>query len=356
MTTGPDGPFEALVGRSLAVDPAPGAFEAADDRVAAAIAQVAANGGGTTATVDGRRPSWPLHMRPAHWAIAGTAAAVVLMGAGGGLRDLYAWLVGSEGGTKVAWDAATPLGQARTVNGYRMTVDRAYADANEVMVAVSVADAGGPPASQIGLTLADLTDDQGTEYDQTMGASAPNGATAAADILSFRAATPIAAGSRTFHLTFATVDVRDVATPPPSDDPTWDPWHPVSGPWTFAFDLPVAGGTTVQPLTTATAAGVTLRLHDVSATAADVHATIEVVSSKSGGTGWAPVGAFLHGGQSIAIGSGVQSATGAMTVDGVTGVTNRSGQWTLRIDELVGNGPSGQVRLQGPWELTFQMP
>jgi hypothetical protein len=87
-----------------------------------------------------------------------------------------------------------------------------------------------------------------------------------------------------------------------------------------------------------------------------VHATIEVVSSKSGGTGWAPVGAFLHGGQSIAIGSGAQSATGAMTVDGVTGVTNRSGQWTLRIDELVGNGPSGQVGLQGPWELTFQMP
>ena len=61
-----------------------------------------------------------------------------------------------------------------------------------------------------------------------------------------------------FHLTLPAIGVRDLSTPPPSEDPDWNPWHDVAGPWAFDFTIRVNGASLADPKVTAEAAGVTL--------------------------------------------------------------------------------------------------
>ena len=44
------------------------------------------------------------------------------------------------------------------------------------------------------------------------------------------------------------------------------------------------------------------------------------------------------------------------TITTVVGADDASGSWVVRIDELVGDGPNGQVRMKGPWEFHFTAP
>jgi hypothetical protein len=40
----------------------------------------------------------------------------------------------------------------------------------------------------------------------------------------------------------------------------------------------------------------------------------------------------------------------------VSGTDTASGVWVVRVDELVGEGKGGQIRLAGPWLLQFTAP
>ena len=52
----------------------------------------------------------------------------------------YEGMVGSWSGTRTAWDLATVVGESQTVDGYKVTIERAYADPNLLMLAISVSD------------------------------------------------------------------------------------------------------------------------------------------------------------------------------------------------------------------------
>jgi hypothetical protein len=77
-----------------------------------------------------------------------------------------------------------------------------------------------------------------------------------------------------------------------------------------------------------------------------------------GGSSWSSVAKVLHNGGQLAAGSSLVSrnptAGEVITTDG--GTDAASGSWVIRIDELVGDGPQGQIRLEGPWEITFAAP
>ena len=97
-----------------------------------------------------------------------------------------------------------------------------------------------------------------------------------------------------------------------------------------------------------------VRLTQVTVSATTIRATIAVAASGKG-SGWAPIGGFEHGGRIYPIAmSGTSDA--ALTVQTMDGTTAASGDWTLRIDELVGQDGEAQVRLQGPWVIPFWVP
>ena len=133
------------------------------------------------------------------------------------------------------------------------------------------------------------------------------------------------------------------------------PWHEVAGPWTFTIQLIVDGGSVVHPQGAATVGGTEVRLTEVTVSPAVVTGTIAVAGAAGGGQ-WFPIGQFEHAGRTYAINSGVLGPDAAITFQASDGTTSPSGEWTLRINELVGDDGTGQVRLAGPWVLSFSMP
>src|SRR3984893_2170457 len=65
------------------------------------------------------------------------AAAFVLAGATGSLQGVYSRLAGPF---DVAWHRGVELHLSQVVDGYRVTIDRAYADSTRVALAISVVD------------------------------------------------------------------------------------------------------------------------------------------------------------------------------------------------------------------------
>ena len=103
-----------------------------------------------------------------------------------------------------------------------------------------------------------------------------------------------------------------------------------------------------------------VRLIAVTVSPASVTGTVSVTGSSAGQ--WFPIGQFEHEGRSYPINSGTLARGAAATANaeiaivGDGGTDSPSGEWTLRIDELVGDDGAEQVRLQGPWILRFVIP
>jgi hypothetical protein len=150
-----------------------------------------------------------------------------------------------------------------------------------------------------------------------------------------------------------TVEVRDNSSPP-ANDSGWDPWHKVAGPWTFEFDLEVAGGTIVRPDAVARTSEATVSIERVVTSPTSV--LVKVKMSDVPDRDWAPIAELQHDGRAL-VGGGM-AGVGEKVVELSTteGVDDPSGDWSLVVTELVGEGDGGQVRLVGPWRLDFHIP
>lgn len=303
-------------------------------------------------------PAWNPHaarhprLRPGRRAgVIGLLAAVfVVGGATGSLQGLYGWLAGPF---DVPWHRGVDLNLSQVVDGYRVTIDRAYADATRLAIAISVVDElqrGGTTQLQAFSTI--VTDESG-EYGGVGAASSPDGAFAAANVAwKTPAALPLPDGPRRFHVVVPFIMVRDDKTPPPNaDDSGWNPWRRHSGPWTFDFELVVDGGTTVTPNAVAEIDGVQVNVSRVIAASNIVRVEMQVVGDLPAGD-WHPVGEIRHGDRTLkfVVSSLEADGTIALMTDG--GVADASGAWTVTVDELVG----GDGRLAGPWVVEFEAP
>jgi hypothetical protein len=255
----------------------------------------------------------------------------------------------SEGG--FTWQQGEQLGLTKTVDGFQLTLERAYADANRMMVAVTVSDQQNRGWSQVEVFPGvSVTDSSGAKWELDTGVGGPQGAATAANILWFNATSgPAAAGRRPFVVTITSVSVRDPATAPPFYDPRWRPWHEVPVNASFSFDLTVAGGFEATPHPSSESNdGVTFTLEGIVTSPSMVTINLRMAGLPSD-TDCGPIDVSVsRGGQDLPV-SDVGKTGSEITVHTSVGVDAPTGDWTVTVIKLVGLGT-------GPWTLHFSIP
>ncbi len=339
--------LEAGLERAFGSDPTPAQLAAMDRRISAVLEVPRP----AVRKVGRRRRRWGAVLLAA-------AALVVLVGAGTSLLSMYPNL--GTGGYRVAWDRSTKLGLSQVHDGYQVRLEAAYADGAQTMLAISVQDTQGGRSSQVGINGADLTDEAGRTYTAESGGSTPADRSSSVNTVWFE--TPgDGALSGTHHLvaTLPDIGVREV-NPSfsilPDGQQTGDPWYSVAGPWRFEFDLAIAPATLLSPAATATAHGITATLESMLVSPTTVRLKMNYAGLPDDGSSWSSIATVLHNGGRLAVGGTLSDPAVGEVITTVMGTDNASGSWVIRIDELVGFGPQDQIRLAGPWVVSFVAP
>jgi hypothetical protein len=337
--------LDASLTALFAVDVPANVLDALDDRIRRGLQTWNPGRGRLTRLRPGRRAG----------VLAILAAALAIGGANGSLRALYTFLAGPF---DLPWHRGVELNLSQTVDGYRVTLERAYADATRLALAISVVDERRRPGiTQLQAFSTVVTDSSG-EYGGIGAVSTPDGAFAAVNVAwKTPAALPLPSGPRAFHVVLPFIRVRDDSTPPPNaDDVGWDPWHPVAGPWTFDFEMTVDGGTTVTPDAIADANGIRATVTRLIAAPSIVRVDLRI-DGTPGASGWNPVGQVRHDGHvmKFVVGSFEPDGTIALMTDG--GVGDPSGHWTVTFTSLApDDDPNGPKPPITPWIVEFDVP
>ena len=282
-------------------------------------------------------------------ALAFATSALVLVAATTTLLGIYESVPGDA--YRLSWDRGQVLGLAQTRDGYRVTLERAYADAGTVMLAVSVVDTEGRGHSQVG------RGDGGTALGGRRGVACvrdviPAGRSRGREhlvVLALRRAREgVATGDGDRRLGVG-ARRRD-----PASGGRRRPVEPVARD-RRPVDLrlrPCGGGRrgasspTSSPITSA---GITLDLESIviSPTVARAAFSIDGASADE----YALIGTVRHDGKVLEDGSGVVAA-GSLQLTTGTGVDDSSGEWVVTVTELAGMSD----RPTGPWTFRFSVP
>jgi hypothetical protein len=275
------------------------------------------------------------------------AAALVIGGATGNLRALYMLAAGPF---DLPWHRGEALDLSQTVDGYRVTLDRAYADATRLALAISVVDEEHRPGiTQLSAMGAIVTDEDG-EYGGLGATSTPDGPFAAVNVAwKVPPVLPLPSGPRTFRVVIPSIQVRDDSTPPPNADDWW-PWHEYAGPWTFEFELDVDGGTTITPDVSAEKDGVTVHVSRVIAASNIIRVDARIEGAPKDDP-WSPIGSITHGGRTARFVVSSLNGDGTVALFTDSGLGDGRGPWSITFDELAGN-----ARMAGPWVFKFEGP
>lgn len=285
--------------------------------------------------------------RPRPWrqlraGLAVAAAFFVLAGAAATAIQLLERVASGTPGTAVAWDQGVKIGQRQVHGDYAVTLARGYADINQVVLAVSVERVGGDGRPDVGSGFEpELRDPAGVILARGKALSrGANDADGQAEMLTF-APTTSSDGEYTLQL-------RVVAEGGKPDQV-----------WTFRFALPAPAGAVVHVAQTQATDDASIAVADVRLSPTMLTAAIHLEPTDREAFGWAAIGYFKHGSQIINIDWGTMSGANELdqTAGTVAGTDDWTGTWTLVITELVGNRPDdSQLRLEGPWEFTFNAP
>ncbi len=275
-----------------------------------------------------------------------TAVLMTGISASGGPAGFYE----TEGGYR--WQHAENLTLTETVDDYRITLERAYADANQMMAAITVVDAGGR-SSQADIGGVAVSDSAGVRWQNFMGVGGPVGGSTTANMVYFRSEPGAApAGRREFTLTVASVFVGS----PDGQGLEVD----VNA--TFTFELTVLGGYETAPDVSAESDGVTMTVEWIVVSPSTVRVDVSLTGAPASGRGWLPILSVSHDG-TLPGGFSVASLDGTLTTAYTTeGVEDPSGDWTISAGELMGSAPTPgssweqDVRLQGNWSIHFTLP
>ena len=312
------------------------------------------------------------------------AAIVLAQGAAmtGGRQGFYE----TEGG--YAWLHGERLALTQSVDGYQIKLERAYADATQLVLAITVTNLRGIRGGWE-LGNVDVIDSAGVNWDNRGSqADARTVGTVEHLVPYYAAPAPAPAGRRAFTVAgqVTTAGPRMIVPPsvnPHISDPSpsgvpasarppiWDPW-PSSVPvnFSFSFDLTVAGGSATAPNASATSNGVTFTLDRMVTSPSMVVITEHVDGTfPAGSYGWWPnVYSVTHNGKALAVSFGnvsnIPRGDGAWVgeLDTEAGVDDPSGDWTVTATELSGSAPTEgsnwdhEVRIQGNWTIHFTLP
>ena len=280
------------------------------------------------------------------------AAALAIGGANGSLKALYLLAAGPF---DLPWHRGAEVNLSQTVDGFRVTLDRAYADATRLALAISVVDERRRPGITQLEAFGTIVTDASGEYGGIGATSNPDGPFAAVNVAwKTPPVLPLPAGPRHFHVVLPSINVRDDSMPPPDADAVgWNPWHRHPGPWTFDFEMNVDGGTTITPNAVAKADGIQVTVSRLIAAENIVRVELNI-DGQTGPGGWSPIGNVSHGGKVVPFvaASFERDGTIALLTDG--GVGDPSGAWTVTIDSVA--SPDGTTQPTGPWVIQFDVP
>lgn len=281
------------------------------------------------------------------------AATVALSGANGSLQALYFFLAGPF---DTPWHRGTEVGLSQTVDGYTVTIDRAYADATRLALAISVVDERERPGTTQVMAFSTVVTDADGEYTSGGGAvSRPDGAYAAVNIAWKQPPIlPLPSGPRDLHVVLPFIMVRGEELPPPDADAATEwPWVRVPGPWTFDFEVDIDGGSAIEPLAVAEVDGIRVTVPRLIAASSVVRIEMRIHGVLPPGE-WSPIGEVRHDDRTLRFAMPSLQPDGSVVIQTDAGVDDPSGHWTVEVAEIQGGPADG--RLAGPWLLEFDVP
>jgi hypothetical protein len=304
------------------------------------------------------------------------AAFVLLTGAVAGTMTLLERLTtGSSVGVRAAWDRAEVVGISRNDAGVTVTLERAYADLNQVVLFLEVE---GLP-TRAGTTVPDDVDavaqlrDPSGRHAETwawaMGGSGSAEPDLAALIVSWDGAVTPEAG--TWELTITTVGYGGMMDGSCTAGELADgvcaarEGARVDGRWTFEFPLPAPAGAVVQAEASDTDGMATIRLTELRLAPSAVSGRLYLDVDGSPVPSWAAtITAIRHDSEAWQPETNpnyTARVVGAGAIEFMTsvGVEMPSGTWEIEIsDVLVASDGAGDLGtpLDGHWVLRVVVP
>lgn len=279
------------------------------------------------------------------------------------------WFAGWDTRYDRLWELSTPVEQTLTVDDYRVTVHRAYADSLGVRLAMSAGDLKDR-WSEMRIDAANVTDAGGRVYQAwNWSTKTPmNATTATWSRFALPSDAPDDLGLR---VTVTSIAVRS----PEPLDPLLDPeriWTSVAGEWTFDVDVPVTAGVrTIEPAVSATKGGVTITLKELELVPSGAVARLVVrgLPELPAGSdwGWYPVLSAEHDGQSHTddvfdpgiLADGDEIKVEMVPETGDDRIDDLTGNWKITIDGFWSSSDptrEGFGEGIGPWVLEVDVP
>jgi hypothetical protein len=354
---------EARLLRALEVTPSDSGLHRLDVRVAEAMARPLPT------------PFWSLRtrrllLRP----VLILAAFILLTGVVAGGLGLLDQIFESSGmpGWRTAWDRAERMGIQQTDAGITITLERAYADLNQVLAGFTVAGLDTAPLSGHGEPaslewIVSLRDPAGrTEEQWTTGhlALLSDETGLSAVVQTWEGAVTPAAG--TWVMTFTSVGYNSGGfvsgecfvgnTDPACETPPVNAM--VDGTWQFEFELPAPVGAVVSPNVSDTVGEATLTLTQLRITPTMISARISLVVGGNP-VRWAFIRSdddLRHDGATYSFWSAAVNAT-ETEFSTNAGSDEAGGTWEIQIPELeYQTTDEPLITLTGPWTLTVTVP
>jgi hypothetical protein len=359
---------EEMLRSAVAVTPSEDGLRWLDERVSQVVARPAA-----------ARHRWS-SSRPLVRPVVLLAAFLLLTGAVIGGVGLLNRLFETSGlpGWYTAWDRAERLAMSQSDAGVTITLERAYADLNQVLVGFTVEGLEAPPGatdehpapiewvvelrdpagrtaehwatSQLALGVQDT---QVSAVGQTWEGAVPS--TAGPWELAFTAVGYSGGGMVPGECSVGATDPGCVS-PPPSEM--------VHGMWRFSFELPEPAGRTVTTDATATVDGMTLSLTELRIAPSRITARVGLVVEDSPVAYWNRAIASIQHRATPFVVTGdrfvLNRAAGEapeLEFSTTAGSDDEAGTWEVVIAELVyGATTDEEIRAAGPWTLTVTVP
>jgi hypothetical protein len=348
--------FEAALRDLFAFEPRPPLLAGLDERVLQAVATSGAVQPSKPRRLGLRR----MGLRHRRKMIGLLVAAVVVIGAGGALAMYEGMGPVGDVGFGLQLDRSVEVGATAVHDGYRVTIDRAYLDAERLMLGIRVTDElERPEVRQLMAMYTVVADGAGKWQGAGAATSRPLGQWTATNVVTLLApAGADPASSRRLHIVVPHIFFYDsTASPPVEDDTEWDPLRKVMGPWTFDIDLAVDGVAAVaEPGVVKTIDGIPVTLTQVVIGSSAIRAKVEINDGAAGT--WTLIGHVRRGDEVFRVTLVSLSVDGAVQMQTDGGTDDASGDWSLVITEArrIGTGDAPEEELAGPWRFDFQIP